>query len=390
MKFVESKPLKNILHHCNEISATVTHHLFVDISSHGSGHLAQTAPVLNALRRKLPALRLTIRSGLPRERLALRIEGQFDHIPDASDFGLVMKSALDVDRAASLARYRELHGEWDTQVHGYAALLTELQPDWMLVNISYLALAAAARAKLPATALCSLNWAEIFYPYCADAPDAAGMRDQMLAAYNLAETFLRLTPGMEMPEIAHLRRIEPIAQQGVNRHAQLQQALTLNAHTRLVLVAMGGVHLALSAINWPRHPDLCWIVPRDAGLQRDDMIFVEDIERDMGLTFNDLLASCDCVMTKSGYGTFVEASVAATPVLHVVRPDWPEETVLTDWLHQHNHAIAISRDQFEQGAFAEAVWRLASGARATPLLPSGIAQVADYLFARLTSPQKSG
>ena len=40
-------------------------HLFVDISSHGFGHLAITAPVLNALGKLQPDLQLTVRSGLP-------------------------------------------------------------------------------------------------------------------------------------------------------------------------------------------------------------------------------------------------------------------------------------------------------------------------------------
>lgn len=40
-------------------------HLFVDISSHGFGHLAITAPALNALAELAPDLRLTVRSGVP-------------------------------------------------------------------------------------------------------------------------------------------------------------------------------------------------------------------------------------------------------------------------------------------------------------------------------------
>ena len=133
---------------CNGLGTrSLTPHLFVDISSHGFGHLAQTAPVLNALRARLPTLQLTIRCGLPRERLALRIQGDFEHIPSASDFGLTMKSALDVDQAASLTRYRALHAEWDAHVRDYASLLAQRKPDWLLSNISYIALAAAARAR---------------------------------------------------------------------------------------------------------------------------------------------------------------------------------------------------------------------------------------------------
>jgi len=43
-------------------------HLFVDISSHGFGHLAITAPVLNAVAEIAPDLRLTVRSDLPASR----------------------------------------------------------------------------------------------------------------------------------------------------------------------------------------------------------------------------------------------------------------------------------------------------------------------------------
>lgn len=363
----------------------MTPHLFVDISSHGFGHLAQTAPVLNALRARLPDLQFTIRCGLSRERLALRIEGDFEHIPSASDFGLSMKSALDVDRPASLARYRALHADWDAQVNEYAQLLAHHKPDWVLANISYLALAAAARAHIPATALCSLNWAEIFYPYCADAPDAGPIREQMSAAYNSAEAFLRVTPGMDMPGLNNIIPIDPIARQGQHQRAQLHRALGLHANARLVLVAMGGMHLHLSPVTWPIHPDLLWVAPQDAGLQRMDVISLESID----MEFSNLISSCDCVMTKSGYGTFVEAAAAGTPLLYVERPDWPEEPYLVEWLHQHSRAVGISREQLEHGDFGEAIWDLACGARSVPIAPIGIEQAVEHLLARLMSAGKT-
>lgn len=341
--------------------------------------------MLNALRAGLPDLRLTIRSGLPRERLALRIEGEFEHIPSASDFGLSMKSALDVDRAASLERYRTFHADWDAQVNDYAQLLAQHQPDWLLANISYLALAAAERAHIPATALCSLNWAEIFYPYCAEAPDAGLMREQMLAAYRSAEAFLRITPGMDMPGLNNLIPIGPIARQGQSRRAELHRALGLHVNARLVLVAMGGMHLRLSQMTWPHHPDLLWVAPQSAGLQRMDVIALEGIDMD----FSDLIASCDCVMTKSGYGTFVEAATAGTPLLYVERPDWPEEPCLVEWLHQHKRAVGISREQFEHGNFGEAIWDLACSARSAPIVPTGIEQASEYLLARLQSTRST-
>ena len=346
--------------------------LFADISSHGFGHLAQTAPVLNALRQRLPGLQLTIRCGLPRERVARRIAGEFTHLAEASDFGLVMKSALDVDVPASLAAYREFHANWETRVAREAEQLATIAPDLVLSNVSYLTLAGARQANIPALAMCSLNWAGIAAPYFRDAPEFAAIHAQMLAAYRGADAFLRLTPGMDMPELGKVVIVGPVAQPGDNKRHLLPR------DTDLVLVAMGGVGKKLP-LNWPMLPDVTWIIAQDSGLERTDVLTIEST----GLSVSDLIASVDCVITKAGYGTFVEAAASGTPLLYVARPDWPEEAALATWHGTVSKSARISRAHFEQGSFGEMLEHLMSARRPRPIELSGIAQAADLIAARL-------
>lgn len=359
-------------------ASAVPHHLLVDISAHGFGHLAQTAPVLNALRSRMPDLQLTIRSGLPHARLALRINGSFRHIAEASDFGLNMKSALDVDVAQSLKRYQDLHAHWDIQVKHYAQQLQQIKPDLVLANVSYMALAAAQCAHIPALAMCSLNWFDIFVPYAPASPAFAEISAQMLAAYNSSSGFLRLTPGMPMPRIQHLMEIGPIASQGSATSGLLHTRLGLAPAERLILVAMGGIPMPLPSA-WPELPGYHWIVPRDVAIERADMIDLESLN----MAFSDVLAACDCVFTKSGYGTFVEAAVCDIPVLYVERPDWPEEPCLVDWLKQHHRAQGIAREQFERGAFAHELNALMQQLRKKSIAPTGIDTAATILQTRL-------
>lgn len=361
----------------HHLQKPVQPHLFVDISSHGFGHLAQTAPVLNALRARLPDLILTIRSGLPQARLAQRLTAPFTHLPQASDFGLSMKNAIDVDVHDSLARYLALHADWEAQVQAYARQIEDSQADLLLANVSYLALAAARAAGVPALALCSLNWLDILSPYAPPSPQLDKLFAQMLDAYNSATAFLRLTPGMPMPRIKNKIAIGPIASRGIAQ-PDLHARLGLAPATRLILVAMGGIPLRLPD-TWPALPGYCWIVPRAAALPREDMRALESI----GLPFIDILASCHAVLTKSAYGAFVEASVCGTPVLYVERPDWPEQPCLVEWLAQHNQAQDISRAQFEQGSFGAALGALLQRPRATPVAPSGIDQAADFIQKQL-------
>ena len=145
-------------------------HLFVDISSHGFGHLAITAPVLNAVSEIIPDFRLTIRSSLPAAKLQQRIKAPYTLIPQATDFGYVMIDATSINFAASAATYRQAHANWPARVADEARFLDNLKPDLVLSNVSYLPLAGAAAAGIPALSLCSLNWADLFDHYFADQP----------------------------------------------------------------------------------------------------------------------------------------------------------------------------------------------------------------------------
>jgi hypothetical protein len=147
-------------------------HLVASISGHGFGHVAQTAPILNMLHQRMPQLRLTVRSAVPLAHLRSRIHAPFTHLPDDSDIGMLMSSALDVRVVDCCAAYREFHTKWNERVAVQAAMLRELKADFVFSNVGYLPLAGAQRAGIPNAALCSLNWADIYRHYCCDASDS--------------------------------------------------------------------------------------------------------------------------------------------------------------------------------------------------------------------------
>ncbi len=140
---------------------SMIHHLYVALSGHGFGHLAQVAPVLNEWRRRWPEARLTVQSVLPKRVLRERIIGPFTLVVGAADFGMVMVDALAVNVAASLAAYRAFHAEWEARLAWQEDVLRQAAPDVLLADVPYLTLAAAARLNIPALALCSLNWADV-------------------------------------------------------------------------------------------------------------------------------------------------------------------------------------------------------------------------------------
>jgi hypothetical protein len=356
-------------------------HLFVALSGHGFGHLAQAAPVLNALRRRLPALRLTVQSALSGDVLQARIAGELTHIPEATDLGMIMASALEVKTAESLTAYRAFHADWEHRLARQTALLKEHAPDLLFANIPYLPLAAAAQAGIPAVALCSLNWADILKSYW---PDNAGVErwcEIMLAAYNSAAVFLRPVPAMPMPELRNTQEIGPIAALGRDLRAELNRRFGLPEDGILVLITLGGIDTPLPMARWSVHPGLYWIIPEAWNLRRADCLHREQVA---DIPFIDLLRSSDILLTKPGYGAFAEAVCNGKPVLYVERRDWPETPYLVEWLRAHGNALLLSREVLLGGDLAAPVQTLLAQLRRPALLPQGIDMAADRLYHYLT------
>ncbi|MBZ0072430.1 MAG: hypothetical protein WCY26_08985 [Thiohalobacteraceae bacterium] len=350
-------------------------HLAVTISSHGYGHGAQTATVLAALRARLPALRLTLLTGLPRTFFTERIGDDFTLIDWRTDFGMHMSSALDVDRSRSADAYAALHAHWPAQVDAACARLEAVAPDLLLANVPYLPLAAAARLGLPALALCSLNWAGIYRHYFSTRPEAPAVLAAMQAAYASARHFLCPAPSMAMPELGNVRSIGPLAQLGQPRREQLRERLGSAGQRRLVMIAHGGIPLRLPLQAWPVDPDITWIVPQAWGIERPDMHAFEAL----GLSFVDTLASVDALLGKLGYGTVTECACNGIPLLYTSRPDWPEEACLAAWLERHGRCAAVPREALETGrlrAALEGLW-----AQPVPPLPvpTGAEEAARFL-----------
>lgn len=358
--------------------------LLVDISAHGFGHLGQTAPVLNALCAARPALDLTVRSGLSRERLARRIAVPFRHVHGATDFGYVMRNAIDLDLPATAERYRAWHADWEDRVAAEAGWLAAGGFDAVLANVSYLPLAGAARAGIPGAALCSLNWADLFaYHYGAQAW-AAPIHGQMLAAYGAARVFLRATPGMPMTVLGNLRAIGPTCRLAAPQRPQLAASFGGAAGERWVLVAMGGIEFPLDVAGWPSYAGIRWLVPTELAVARADVTAF-----DSGLMdFTALLASVDAVVTKPGYGTFVEAACHGIPVLYVPRGDWPEEDALAAWLHANTQALAVDRADVLRGDLRAALASIWAQPRRPVPRPDGVGEAEAHLLALLAEPRR--
>lgn len=359
-------------------------HLVASVTAHGYGHLAQTGPVLNAVRDRLPDLRITLRGTFPDGVVEGFVAGPVEQAPAPPDFGLAMTSPTDIDWPRSLARYADLHRDWHGAVEDEMARLQALAPDLVLSNAGYVTLAAAAELRLPAIGLSSLNWADVIDHYRGGEPDVVHMVLEQRMAYAGAKPFLRCAPGMAMPGVSRIVDIGPIGRRGRDRRAEFGPDAQA-----LVLVSSGGIRGGTPAAAWPGLPGVTYIFARgeDADARRDAVA----LDR-LGLPFIDALASADLLITKPGYGMFVEAAINRTRLLYAARDDWPEAPGLDAFASVHGCAAKLPAGALDLPGddTAAAILALLNRPRSPALDPTGIGQAADQIVAQLTRCGRNG
>ena len=354
-------------------------HILFDVSGHGFGHLAQTAAVVDTLARMRPDLRLTVRA--EHDPAILR-----RFLPEATaidrpppDPTLVMTGPIDVDAAASMARYAALHGDWEQVVDAEARRLEALAPDLVVSDVGYVSLAAAKLLGVPACAMCSLDWYGIFRTYCRHFEGAAAIADRMLESYNAAEAFLQLAPHMPMDYFPRRRAFGPVGRLGRDRRAEVERDYPFAAGKRLVVFSLGGIPGGPQAAELPATDEICWFCDASVQGRADGVIALEDA----GMPFIDLLATADAVITKPGYGTLVEALCNGTAMVSLERPDWPETEWLQSWAASHGRTRFVPRTETWIDDAVCAVAEVLAQPPVPAPRPTGCTEVAEYLVRRV-------
>jgi hypothetical protein len=145
---------------------------------------------------------------------------------------------------------------------------------------------------------------------------------------------------------------------------------------------MGGINSRLPVERWHRTDGVKWLVPQDWGVQHPDAIALETLQ----MSFGDLLASCDALLCKPGYGSFVEAACSGIPVLYINRPDWPESPALVGWLPQYVACREVSQDILEGHEIEKFLLALWNSTKSGRVVSPATTPVTSWLTSRLSFP----
>ncbi len=247
-------------------------------------------------------------------------------------------------------------------------------------DIPPVAFGAAARLGVPSIAVGNFDWAGIYAAYAAKDPAFTPWAQLAARWQNLATVAVHLTPGPPLTgfdaarpvEAGVLVRRKPVHTEGIREH------LGVPSGHRAVLASFGGFGLDDAGRRLPVLPGITWILAAPmADLGRPDTRFARDVP------YTALLAACDAVFTKPGYGIVTEAAWHRTRLLYTDRGDFPEYPYLVRWMDEHMPSAfvpsAVLGTPRGEAAIREALASLFAMEDRWPQPPEGADRVADVV-----------
>ena len=351
--------------------------IYVCSSSHGFGHAARDAAVLQQLRRLRPDWRLVMSSMVSPGFLSLLLgDGGIEQRPCRWDVGMVQADALGSDPSATLIALAELDARLPEQIQSEVSWLREQGlPVLILGDIPPAAALLAEALDAPLVWMSNFGWDAIYRPF-GGAFELMAERAQ--AAYRCGQLLLRCPFDLAMDWGLPEQRLDLVC--GTPRALpDALKAFLADLDSPIIQVGFGGMGLELDPqlfVHWPDHHFLMACPPdpqtsaRLAGIANLTLL-------PAGVRPLDAFPYCERHIGKPGFSTFCEA-LSLDLGLHVVeRRDFAEVSALMQGLTRHGRHRLLSRDQLMGSD-----WQLDQPllpAEAEPLSSGGALQAAEQL-----------
>lgn len=357
-------------------------HIAYYITAHGYGHGVRSCDILAALLARHPDVQVTVTTDLAESFLRSRLQNTNGHLtvrPGAFDVGMVQKDSIRVDVAATLDAALELVEQRPKLVRSEVEFLREAKVDLVVADIPSIPIEAAVAIGRPAVAVGNFSWDWIYSPFMTHDRRWRQVIDLFEEGYQQAQLLLKLPFSPPMPIFARHVDIPLLAKPGRDRRLELAAATGADAAKRWVLLSFTTLDWSPSALREIEALTACeFFVVKPLDWPGCHSIHAVDREQ---VSFSDVLASVDAVVTKPGYGILSDCVANAKPMIYAEREDFIEYPLLERELKRYLKNSHIPAVDLYAGRLAAALEALDAAPSPPDVLSGGGAELAADLLA---------
>jgi hypothetical protein len=299
------------------------------ISGHGFGHAARDIEIINALAARAD-LDVTVRTEVPEWFLRESLRVPVTRIIGAVDSGMVQPDGISLDEDASARNAARFYDGFIARAEREADIIRASAAQLVVGDIPPLASAAAAMASVPSVAVGNFTWDWIYAAYPQFESVAPGTVARIADGYRQTTLALRLPfcgGFSSMPCIDDVPLIARIARLTSD---ETRRRLGLDREQTIVLASFGG-HSGQVALGAVAGQDVTVIAVGDetqaGGPQPGHRTLSSERLRHADVSYTDLLAASDVVLSKVGYGIVADCIANQVPLLYTHRGRFVEQDV---------------------------------------------------------------
>ncbi len=323
------------------------------VTAHGHGHSVRTCDVILKLRELHPEIPVILRTAMSPDFFRKRLHGCSCRTePAAFDVGLVQFDSVEADLEESYRRLADLLHRRPDAIIAEARWLEETQAGLVVVDIPGIPIAAAAAAGIPSIAVANFSWDWIYSEFAERDRRWAPIVSAFAEDYSKADLLIQLPFSAPMEAFSRKVDVGLLAEPGRDRRGEIAEALGLDINRRWVLLSFSSIILSKEAIdNIGELRDYEFLAMPELKCYPANIHHLSDDD----FPFSDIVASCDCVLTKPGYGIISDCIANGKPLVHAERKDFREYEVLLGNINRYLKHAQLSMKELYSGRLARAL-----------------------------------
>jgi hypothetical protein len=322
--------------------------IYVTITNHGFGHAARTAALVGEIQRRLPNLRAIVTTTAPRWLIASYLPQDFVYRPYSYDVGVIQVDSLQMNRPATLEAWQQIRSTETEIVENEARFMKEQGVQLVLADVPPLAGAIAHRANVPCWAATNFGWDFIYREW---GKDFADLSDWIGRGYGECDRLFRLPFSESLDRFPQIEDVGLTGGKPYWKEEELRNQLDFHhPQERTALLVFGG--LGVHDIPYQtaaQFPDWQFLTFDRAAPPLPNLRNIPDPTGETGRPYRpvDLFPLCGLVVSKPGYTTYAEATIADLPVATIPRSGFAESAIIQQGLQDHSwHQLIDSADFF--------------------------------------------
>jgi hypothetical protein len=326
------------------------------ITAHGYGHGVRSCDIIRAINSQYPNVTVHVVTGLPRSFLYSHINSNINPIrAKIFDVGMVQLDSIRVDVEASLDRIEAIYSHHDSLVAEETKYLKENGIDVVVCDIPAIPLEAAGRQGIPRIAVGNFSWDWIYSEFIALDNRWNYIANAFREAYAKTDLLLRLPFHGGMTAFPRIEDIPMVATPGKKRRHRIAEITGCDANKKWVLLSFTTLEWSDAALAKVEEIDCCeFFTVRPLVWERKN-IHVLDCEQ---VTFSDVVASMDAVISKPGFGILSDCMVNQKPLIYAERENFLEYPILESAIQKYLRHVHIPAEHLYRGDLLESLDRI--------------------------------